>query len=474
MKRLWFIVLGSLGVLGLLGGGCGWSAAEVLNRIMNNELRITGFDFRLFRWCTSGLVDVDKLLDNKAYYVMLQNNTELRATGGFMGSYARIKTQDSGINEIRVGDIYVPDGQLVGHVEPPYPVQEAFKIGDFWLRDSNWDPDFATAAAIGAWFLEQGGEPPVDGLVAVNQATVARLIDILGPVRVADFDKTVTGQNLYSVAQRYAEEGFFPGSTKKRDFLGAVGGAVIRRIKSAGWVELGKLGKLVWDELNKKQILVWMRDQRLETSVQRLGWGGRLEDGWDKKYDYLYVVESNLGANKANCCIDRGVRQEVGGDKEKLIITWKNNNEFDATKPPVFWGGRYVDYVRVVLPAAAKIQDIKVQDSILRRATEEDFAVPNSLRQEKSTDMYNIESRGDLQIIGFWAIVPAKKSISAELEYTSPALRAPSPESGEGNQYQILIKRQPGIEGFDYKLIYNGKVVVNSFVDRDKEFRIKR
>ena len=450
MKKVRWLIIGSLATVVVLAGGCGWSAMGVAKGILNNSLG----EHKLFSWCTSGLADLDKLLDNKTYYVMLQNNTELRATGGFMGSYVRIKTKKSGIYEIAVQDIYVPDGQLVGHVEPPYPVQEAFKIGNLWLRDSNWDPDFASAAATIAWFLEQGNENPADGIIAVNQLTVSRLISVFGELKVPVFDETVTGQNLYSLAQRYAEEGFFPGSTKKKDFLGAVGGALVRRVKDVRLLESLKLLKLLKEELDKKQILVWMRDAEIRK------WGGRLEDGWDKKSDYLYIVESNLGANKANCCIERKLNHEVGimnnARREKLTIEWKNENEFDATKPPVFWGGQYVDYVRVVLPAAVKIQDVRVQGSSLRLATGEDFAKPNSLRQEMSTDMYNIEYRDDLQIVGFWAVVKARSSTKAEVIYTSPALD------------KIFIKRQPGIEGFDYKLLYNGKLVVSEWIDRDK------
>lgn len=461
MKKALFLMLGSLGVFGILG--CGWSAVGVMKTVLNGNLG----EHKLFNWCTSGLIDLDRLLDNKTYYVMLENNTELRATGGFMGSYAKIETDKKGIKQISVQDIYVPDGQLPGHVEPPYPVQEAFKIGYWWLRDSNWDPDFASAAADTAWFLEQGGEPPADGILAVNQLTVSQLISVFGELEVSEFDKTVTGGNLYSFAQRYAEEGFFPGSTKKKDFLGAVGGALVRRVKDVGWIELGKMGKLVWDELDKKQILIWMRDSEIQKWMEKAGWGGRLGEPVG---DYLYIVESNLGANKANCCIKRSVDQWVSGSVVKTQITWENENEFDATKPPVFLGGQYVNYNRVVIPSSHKLQSVKVQGRELRRATEEDFKIPNSLRQEMSVDMYNVEQRGDLQIVGFWANVKAKETVRAELQYLTPD---PSPNLGEGNQYKILVKRQPGIEGFWYKLIYNGKLVFSGWIDKDKTIWIK-
>ena len=38
---------------------------------------------------------------------------------------------------------------------------------------------------------------------------------------------------------------------------------------------------------------------------------------------------------------------------------------------------------------------------------------------------------------------------------------------------EILVRRQPGIEGFHYRLIYNGKMAVDSWVDRDKVFVVE-
>ena len=63
-----------------------------------------------------------------------------------MGSYAVVRSQESGVRSVEIKDIYVPDGQLVGHVDPPLPIQQAFGQGWWKLRDSNWDTDFTAAA----------------------------------------------------------------------------------------------------------------------------------------------------------------------------------------------------------------------------------------------------------------------------------------------------------------------------------------
>lgn len=409
--------------LGLLLSGCGWSGARVVRSMLNAQPSTP--NLTIFKWCFGGLPLVDKLdkiLDDKTYVVVLQNNTELRASGGFMGSYVKLKAQNSKLKSVDVEDIYQPDGQLVGYVEPPAPIKQAFPFGSWKLRDSNWDVDFSVAGDQIAWFLEQGGEH-VDGVIAVNLSLVNKMLEIFGGVKTVTYDERVTAQNLANLAQTYSEV-----NKEKRDFLGAVGAALFEKIKTIGPIGQMRLIGLIYRELQKGQILVWMRDKDVEKEILERGWGGSLGNYGG---DYLYIVESNLGANKANCCVTRSVAQSIDGDKEKLSIRWENSSQFPDPKPPVFWGGNYINYVRVVVPAAAQIKD---------------------------AEKYDIETRGRFKIVGFWTTVPAGQTAAAELVYDLPASNT------------ILVRRQPGIDSFPYKLVVDGKVVVSDTIDRDKEY----
>ena len=114
-----------------VAGGCGWSGYGLAREILRGEVNFSGGNYQFFNWCTNGLPIVGRLgqiLDGK-YIVLLQNNRELRATGGFVGSYVRVIWDMGKLVDLGVQDIYVPDGKLVGHVEPPYPVQESFRQG---------------------------------------------------------------------------------------------------------------------------------------------------------------------------------------------------------------------------------------------------------------------------------------------------------------------------------------------------------
>src|SRR3990167_11140202 len=398
MKNIWYWV-GSLAVTlaGGAGGG-GWSGMTVAKNVLMGKMQYDTINYSLFRWCTNGLPYLDRfpeILDGK-YIVFLLNNRELRPAGGFMGSFARVEFEKGNLVGIRVQDIYVPDGKLVGHVEPPYPVQESFRQGWWKLRDANWDPDFGSAAATVKWFLEQGGETGIKGIAAVNLDLIQRWLGVIGWVNVPEFGEVVNADNMYSLAQKYAETSWYEGSKQKQEFLGAVGEEVVNLTRNVSIRKYIPLMKLFYEELSKKQMQMWFEDEEMRRIVDSLGWGGRIEKP-GREIDLLYVVESNLGANKSNCCVERRLTHDVKRDehvtREKLRIEWMNTSEYDSPVKPVFWGGNYLTYVRVVLPEEAKIQDIKVRGLILRMSTPNDFLMPNSLRQEISWDMYNIEKR---------------------------------------------------------------------------------
>ena len=146
--------------------------------ILNDDPSRFKEGYKYFSWCAGGVPLVSNLPEilNKDYVVLLQNNTELRATGGFMGSYARLRFRNGTLQSTKFEDIYEPDGQLYGYVKPPAPLDKAFENGSWKLRDSNWDPDFRVSAPQIAWFFSQGGEV-VDGLVALNLTTVLKVLD---------------------------------------------------------------------------------------------------------------------------------------------------------------------------------------------------------------------------------------------------------------------------------------------------------
>jgi len=80
----------------------------------------------------------------KQYLLIFQNNSEIRSTGGFIGTYGLLTIDQGAIKSLFVDGIFNVDGQLHEKIIPPRPIQ---KISTAWsMHDANWFADFPTSA----------------------------------------------------------------------------------------------------------------------------------------------------------------------------------------------------------------------------------------------------------------------------------------------------------------------------------------
>lgn len=417
----------------------------------------TGWFLRPTRYggIVKSLPDIVGCDSTKYYFVLLQNRYELRASGGLMGSYARIKFENCGLNEIKVEDIYVPDGQIPGHVEPPSPIQEAFQQGWYKLRDANWEIDFTKSAQVISWFFEKGNEVKPDGVIALNFDLVLDLLKKVGPLYLLDFKQEITPDNFYETVQVKVEEGFFPGSTQKRDYLRALETVFMDKIKGASVFSKVQLARIVLDHLNRGEILAYSANTQTQKFIEASGWSGKLD--YTKHTgllpicsDYFYSVESNLGANKANRFIERAITLDIRKDEDRLnrkvTITLNNRSPVTSSEEnPLLSGGTYVDYHRVVIPIGVDQVTVLVNGQIL--PTEK-------ITQRNFSDL-------NLAEIGFWITVPRGKEIKTEIEYITGGQSIPC-------LYRLDYQRQPGTGEYGVVANSNGKSFFKDDIDRGK------
>jgi len=121
----------------------------------------------------------------RKYLFLFQNNHEIRATGGFIGSYGVLNVHNGNVKELFVDGIFNPDGQLSVRVVPPKPIQ---KISTNWsTHDANWFPNFPTSAEKIAWFYEKTGGPTVDGIITLTPTVMEKLLEITGPIEMLEY-----------------------------------------------------------------------------------------------------------------------------------------------------------------------------------------------------------------------------------------------------------------------------------------------
>jgi hypothetical protein len=379
----------------------------------------------------------------RTYLILLQNSTELRPTGGFIGSVAVASFADGRMTDLQIHDVYTFDGQLKGHVDPPVPVRELLGQEHWYLRDSNWDPDFAVSAARAAWFYQKESGTSVDGVLAVNTPFIVEVLKATGPIDLPDYNDRVTGDNFYGKSLYYTQNDFFPGSTQKQDFLGTLARALITKITTSRTTNMPALFRALTSALSGHDILLMFGSAELESVVTHYGWAGRVpsttgcigEPPGRCSFDPLITVESNMGVNKANYFVSRIVDRQLtidahGSISETITLIIKNGSTQDQNVP-------YRMYLRLLLPPDVAVAGVTLDGApVLPR---KDVSTTPSLPYFERTDITSTS-----YVLGIGADIPVASEKQLSITYT----RNNVVSFGEsGALVDLFIQKQPGVMG---------------------------
>lgn len=430
----------------------------------------------------TGIIDVlPKLLgfyEDRVYLVLFQNNMELRPGGGFIGSYAIAKLKKGKLLDFSIHDVYDADGQLKGHIEPPFAIRRHLPSVHWYLRDSNFNVDFPKSASASSFFLKTETGTNVDGVIAVDVSFVRLLLSVIGKVEVSDYKETVDAENLYLLTQKHAQENFFPGSNQKKDFLRSLFQAVQMRLSSDKSISYIALLEALVKGIKEKHLLFVFTNQSIQNvfTVNRMSsslWDAR-EKQKDDLNDFLGISEVNLGVNKANYFVTRKIKQEVTLTKdlailEKLTIRYKNNSEDKIL------GGDYKNYIRLILPLGTKLSEITIDNapqSIIKAVTDPSvyegkrFVAPVGLEVEQTQE--NTKA-----LFGFLLTVPQGKEVTVVVSYELPKKELLN------NQfyYNLWLFKQPGTDEYPYEFsisypdsikVIKGRVFVKKTISEDE------
>ena len=117
------------------------------------------------------------------YLLMIQNNAEVRASGGIPGALA-ILTLDNG--KLTLGA--QSSASELGQMSPPLsvdPEQEQIyssRLGEY-MHDVNLTPDFPTAASTAQAIWEKKTGQRVDGVISLDPVALSYLLKATGPVK---------------------------------------------------------------------------------------------------------------------------------------------------------------------------------------------------------------------------------------------------------------------------------------------------
>jgi hypothetical protein len=392
----------------------------------------------------------------KTYLLLVHNNHELRATGGFISAVGRLRIEDAQITEMDFVDsyeIYQRDGE---YPPAPQPMQQYMNIPVMLFRDTNWSPDFPKSAELARSFYLQETGIDVDGVISIDMYAVEKLVHALGPLQIAGADQAVTGGNIVDFIKEVwarpleAEVEVEPKAnsdwwSQRKEFMPALAGAALQKLES-GDVNYPALAEAALVSLDQRSVQVWLSNAEAAPLFSELGWDGALHPS--ENADFLALIDTNMGYNKVNSVIQPTIRYDVtwpNGDDKPAIATTTIDYLHPVESPdhvcnqsPRYGDSYddmiercYYDFVRLYVPAGSKLLDTEglELDSVTSR------------RGENGT-----------QVFTGWFVLPPGEKHSVSFSYELPPTITQ-------DSYQLVVQRQSGTAGLPLKAKAGDKVV---------------
>ena len=252
----------------------------------------------------------------QTYLILVQNNHELRATGGFITAIGTITVEEGEILDLDFVDSYKLVSEDGAYPNAPEAMQRYMGIPIMLLRDVNWSPDLPTTAQLALALYEQETGIVADGIVTVDLDAVAILVDALGPLRTPGTETPITGDNVIELVKQFWDQPVELQSTEKdnewwrqrKDFMPTLAAAALQRLESGKVDTLALLqaGQLA---LERRSVQIWLPNPEIEPVLAGLGWDGRLNP--PRTGDYLALIDTNMGYNKVDSVIQRRIIHSI-------------------------------------------------------------------------------------------------------------------------------------------------------------------
>ena len=405
----------------------------------------------------------------RKYLIVFQNNQEMRATGGFIGSYGLLETSQGKIDKLKIEGIYNPDGQLTVDVVPPRPIQ---KISASWsTHDANWWPDFSKSAEKISWFYEKTGGPTVDGVIAVTPVLLQKMLEVTGPIEMTEYNKTITSKNVIKEIQQEVEVDYKKDDNKNEEIVEATTEKIVKKsdndpkkiladltpILFAKFFDLnnprqaGEVIKILLDTLKEKHILINFEDSKIQGVVATQGWAGEI---LKTEKDYLMVVNSNINGYKTDGVVDEEIKHQAeiksdGSIVDTVTITRKHNG--GKTKYE-WWNQVNADYMRVYVPKGSQLisaeghtremNDERLNYEKLGFKVDVDVKAEENYMEIDEDSGTRIYEEGDKTVFANWVYVSPQERVTVVYKYLLPF--KVDLTSGENNRYSLLMQKQSG------------------------------
>jgi hypothetical protein len=424
----------------------------------------------------------------KTYLVLLQNNSELRPTGGFPGTYAVATFEDGNLAKIFVDDIYQIDSNLRENIIPPLPMQH---ITPNWgMRDANWFADFPSSARKVQEFYRKNGGGGIDGVLTVTPDVIAEIFKVIGPIDMPDYGLKLDAGNFLTEIQNEVE--YEADRSKPKKILTDLQPEFFKRLASQNQESWLEIFEILSNAVEQKHILAFFGDSDLQETAVKNGFAGEIKQ---TSADYLQIVFANIKGSKTDFVTDSsmGLETTVGEDSAVSHALTINRAHKGGGSKYGFYNRDNSAYVKIFVPKGAALESVVGQSITdfkpLIGYSGAGFKNDPDLKRVENSIYHPIAGVDEFEesgktVFGFWLIVKPGQTKSVVLKYSVPLAGAAA-----GN-YNLFWQKQSGTGGdlinFSFKLPNDasavsyssglqrlgGNLVLNSDLSVDREIDI--
>ncbi|MCC7304550.1 DUF4012 domain-containing protein [bacterium] len=280
--------------------------------------------------------------ERRNYFLMIQNETELRATGGWFTNYALLGIENGQVRQLVVNDVYDLDGKITG-VEAPKDMQHALSVKTIKTALSNWNPEMKeTADQITTLLNQSGVVKPNDVTISITFEVVKDILSAIGPIQVEGLGE-VTASTLYEKVGILHSQ-FVPGVQNKNKAVSDFMPKFLNAIATAPIEKKQEVLKVLGNAITQRSIMIYSDNIELRTKLLDTYATYRVIKEEDNP---LFVVDWNWGGNKANRYLKRSTDIVINETTKLAVVTMTYTNESKTDSYPE---GQYVNAQRIYYP----------------------------------------------------------------------------------------------------------------------------
>ncbi len=305
------------------------------------------------------------------YLLLVQNNSELRATGGMPGAIILLKA-DAG--EVEVVSQRSAGGSLATFSQPVLPLSASEKalFGDglgLYMSGVTFTPDFPRSAELARaiWLSKVGG--PIDGVLSVDPGVLAAVLGATGPVTLSNGMVLSTDNAVQMLLNTVYLDIAKPA--QQDDFFAETATSVFSSVVHGHWSPVAMISQLA-RVAREGRLMVWSAHQNEQLLLSGTVLSGALvgvqgdspvigvylNDGTEAKMGYY--LRTDVLATPTQC-------HTKGSQAVTVTVTLTNTAPANAdTLPPSVVGygnivppGEVRTNVLLYAPAGGQVSDVR-------------------------------------------------------------------------------------------------------------------